>query len=127
MFSRIAQQVSRQAGRAHTFVIAATVILIWVATGPLFGFSDTLQLIINTGTTVVPFLMVFLIQNTQNRDTEAIQLKLDELIRISRDARSSLMTLEDRPDSELERMKEQFAEVRDTPTPTGHQATKATR
>jgi len=85
------------------------VILLWGVSGPLFGFSDTWQLVINTGTTIITFLMVFLIQNTQNRDTQAIQLKLDELIRATQDARNNLMNLEDRSDAELENLKDQFS------------------
>jgi low affinity Fe/Cu permease len=80
-FSRAAQWTAAQCGRAHTFILACCVIVVWAVTGPIFGYSDTWQLIINTGTTIVTFLMVFLMQNTQNRDTAAIQLKLDELIR----------------------------------------------
>ena len=87
------------------------VILLWGVSGPLFGFSDTWQLVINTGTTIITFLMVFLIQNTQNRDTQAIQLKLDELIRATQDARNNLMNLEDRSDAELENLKEQFSDL----------------
>src|SRR5258706_15804381 len=80
-FTRFAKWTSRMTGRPLTFALAAIVILAWIVTGPLFDFSDTWQLVINTGTTIVTFLMVFLIQNTQNRDAEAIQVKLDELIR----------------------------------------------
>ena len=80
-FDKLAQRTARRAGHASTFALALGLILLWAVSGPLFGFSDTWQLVINTGTTIVTFLMVFLIQNTQNRDTEAIQLKLDELIR----------------------------------------------
>lgn len=108
LFSRLAQWASRQAGRAHTFAIALALILVWAITGPLFHWSDTWQLVINTGTTIVTFLMVFLIQNTQNRDTEALQLKLDELIRVSRGARNQLLTLEDLTDQELDRVKASF-------------------
>ncbi|MEK0084760.1 low affinity iron permease family protein [Benzoatithermus flavus] len=111
LFSRIANWISRQAGRSYTFILAIAVVVVWAATGPLFGFSDTWQLIINTGTTIVTFLMVFLIQNTQNRDTQAIQLKLDELIRVHREARNRLLTLEDLTDAELDQVKERFARL----------------
>jgi low affinity Fe/Cu permease len=84
------------------------VVIIWAVTGPFFGFSDTWQLVINTGTTIVTFLMVFLIQNTQNRDTEALQLKLDELIRANEQARNRLLTLEDLSEEELDRVKTSF-------------------
>ena len=83
LFGEIANTTSRAAGRASTFMVALTVVLIWAVTGPLFDYSDTWQLVINTGTTIVTFLMVFLIQNSQNRDGAAIQVKLDELIRVS--------------------------------------------
>src|SRR5215813_13689843 len=80
LFARFSRWVERQVGRSCTFVLALTVVLLWAASGPLFGWSDTWQLVINTGTTIVTFLMVFVIQNTQTRDTQAMQLKLDELI-----------------------------------------------
>jgi low affinity Fe/Cu permease len=86
---------SQQCGHAYTFIAAILVILLWAASGPAFGYSDTWQLIINTGTTIITFLMVFLIQNTQNRDTTAIQLKLDELIRANENAQNRMMKLED--------------------------------
>ena len=110
-FSNVAQWTAKQSGRAHTFVGALLVIALWAATGPAFGFSDTWQLIINTGTTIITFLMVFLIQNTQNRDTQAVQLKLDELIRCNQDARNRLFTLEDLTEEELDRVKTQFAKL----------------
>lgn len=101
LFSRLANAASRGAGRATTFALAAGVIIVWAITGPLFGFSDTWQLVINTGTTIVTFLMVFLIQNTQNRDGAAIQVKLDEIIRKS-NVRNSLIGIEHLTDEELE-------------------------
>ena len=92
-------------------MLAMAVVIAWLVSGPMFGFSDTWQLIINTGTTIVTFLMVFLIQNTQNRDTRALQLKVDELIRASGRARNGMVTLEDRSEGELARMKSEFAEL----------------
>src|SRR5438132_8746801 len=90
LFARFARWVERQVGRSSTFVLAIAVVLLWAVSGPLFGWSDTWQLVINTGTTIVTFLMVYVIQNTQSRDTQAMQLKLDELIRANEMARNSL-------------------------------------
>lgn len=100
-FNRIANFTSHAAGRASTFMVAAAVVIIWAVSGPLFQFSDTWQLVINTGTTIVTFLMVFLIQNSQNRDSAAIQAKLDELIRSST-ARNSFVGIEHLTDDELD-------------------------
>jgi low affinity Fe/Cu permease len=108
LFSAIAAGAARQAGRARTFVAACLIIVVWAVSGFLFHWSDTWQLVINTGTTVVTFLMVFLLQNTQTRDTLAIQLKLDELIRATKDARNVMIDLEDASDDRLAEVKTQF-------------------
>jgi len=109
LFARFARWVERQVGRSSTFVLAIAVVLLWAVSGPLFGWSDTWQLVINTGTTIVTFLMVFVIQNTQSRDTQAMQLKLDELIRVNEMARNSLINSEEMSDIDVERMKAAFA------------------
>lgn len=111
VFSCMAVWASRQCGRASTFVVACLAIVVWAVTGPIFHFSDTWQLVINTGTTIVTFLMVFLIQNTQNRDMSALHLKLDELIRVSESARNKLLDLEDMTEEELEHMKGTFTKL----------------
>ncbi len=101
-FTRFAHDTARISGHVATFITAAVVILVWAVTGPLFHFSDTWQLVINTGTTIVTFLMVFLIQNTQNRDSQAVQIKLDELIRAIEAANNSLLDLEDLEQGDLD-------------------------
>jgi low affinity Fe/Cu permease len=110
-FSRFAKWTARTAGRPSAFAVAAAVILVWALTGPLFGFSDTWQLVINTGTTIVTFLMVFLIQNTQNRDSEAIQVKLDELIRSIEGAHTALLDLEELEEEELDGIHEEYCRL----------------
>jgi len=110
-FTRFAKWTARATGRPLAFTLAVAVILVWVITGPLFGFSDTWQLIINTGTTIITFLMVFLIQSTQNRDSEAIQVKLDELIRLSKGGHNTLLDLEELEDAELDKIKLSYLEI----------------
>jgi low affinity Fe/Cu permease len=107
-YARLAKSVSRVCGRPQTFALAAGVILVWIVTGPIFGFSDTWQLVINTGTTIITFLMVFLIQNTQNRDTQAIQIKLDELIRATKGAHNALLDLEELQETNLEQFRARY-------------------
>jgi low affinity Fe/Cu permease len=104
-FVRFAQWVSHITGRPITFLLAVATILVWGSLGPVFGYSDTWQLVINTGTTIVTFLMVFVIQNTQNRDTAAIHIKVDELIRVSKRARNVLLDLEELDDKTLETLR----------------------
>jgi low affinity Fe/Cu permease len=110
-FTRAAKSVSRIAGRPATFMVALSLIAIWAITGPIFDFSDTWQLVINTGTTIITFLMVFLIQNTQNRDTEALQIKLDELLRAVETARNTMIDLEELDDEELEAIRKDYLKL----------------
>jgi low affinity Fe/Cu permease len=108
LFRAFSRNIASAVGSAWAFIVAITVVIVWAATGSMFHFSDTWQLIINTGTTIVTFLMVFLIQNTQNRDAKAVQLKLDELIRALRGARNKLVDLEELSDEELKALKKEF-------------------
>jgi low affinity Fe/Cu permease len=110
-FTRFAKSTSRVAGRPIAFILAAGIVVVWLLTGPLFRFSDTWQLVINTGTTIVTFLMVFLIQNTQNRDTEALQVKLDELLRATKGAHVALLDLEELEESELSQIRAGYEEL----------------
>jgi low affinity Fe/Cu permease len=110
-FNRFAKGAARATGKPMAFTIAGLVIVVWAITGPIFGFSDTWQLVINTSTTIVTFLMVFLIQNTQNRDSDAIQLKLDELIRATKGAHTVLLDLEEMDDEDLLRLRELYEEI----------------
>ena len=107
-YSRFAKAASHFCGRPACFTLAVLLILVWFVTGPLFGFSDTWQLVINTGTTIITFLMVFLIQNTQNRDTEAIQVKLDELIRATQGAHNALLDLEELEEEDLDAFRAKY-------------------
>ena len=108
VYSRFAKAAAHFCGRPRVFVLAVGVIAAWILTGPLFGFSDTWQLVINTGTTIITFLMVFLIQNTQNRDTEAIQVKLDELIRATKGAHNALLELEELEEETLDAFRTKY-------------------
>ena len=110
-FGRFARETSRAAGRPAAFMLAFGVVIVWAVTGPLFGFSDTWQLVINTGTTVVTFLMVFLIQATQNRDSEALQLKIDELIRATEGAHNALLDLEEIDEDKMDRIRQRYADL----------------
>jgi low affinity Fe/Cu permease len=111
LFTRLSKTTSYVAGRPATFTLAVLVIVAWVVTGPLFDFSDTWQLVINTGTTIVTFLMVFLIQATQNRDSEALQLKLDEIIRTQRGAHNTFVGIEELDEDELLKIREEYLKL----------------
>ena len=107
-YDRASRTAARGAGRSISISIACGLILLWIATGPLFGYSDTWQLVINTATTIITFLMVFLIQHTQNKDSEAVQLKLDELIRATKGAHNALIDLEESTDQQLDGLKHHY-------------------
>lgn len=113
-FEHFAAKTSQLTGKPGTFLLATSIVIVWGITGPMFHYSDTWQLVINTGTTIVTFLMVFLIQNTQNRDTVALQLKLDELIVVTREASNDIVAIEDASDAVLEKKK---AEVKERARP----------
>ncbi|MFI4969303.1 MAG: low affinity iron permease family protein [Lysobacterales bacterium] len=110
-FTRFASIASRATGRPITFALAALIVVVWAVSGPLFGFSDTWQLVINTGTTIITFLMVFLIQNTQNRDSEAMHVKLDEMIRALEGAHNGLLDLEELEDEDLDRIRKRYRDL----------------
>jgi low affinity Fe/Cu permease len=112
-FRKFSSVTSEIVGSSWSFITAVLIIVVWAACGPAFGYSDTWQLVINTGTTIITFLMVFLIQNTQNRDARAIHLKLDELLRAVEGARISMANLENLPDEELKRLSEEFKQLCD--------------
>lgn len=111
LFTRFAKTFSRACGHPAAFAIAIGALALWMISGPFFGFSDTWQLIINTGTTIVTFLMVFLIQNTQNRDSEALHVKLDELIRANKGARNTLLDLEELEEKELDAIRQNYEQL----------------
>jgi low affinity Fe/Cu permease len=113
LFRKLAHRTAEAVGSSRAFLMALGVILVWGLTGPLFRFSDSWQLVVNTGTTIVTFLMVFLIQNTQNRDAHAMHLKLDELIRANKNARNKLLALEEMSDEELVTLQREFEDLRD--------------
>ncbi|TDH61659.1 low affinity iron permease family protein [Dankookia rubra] len=121
-FARAAQWASHQAGRSWAFITAVVVVVVWAVTGPIFGFSDTWQLVINTGTTIITFLMVFLIQHAQNRDTQAIHVKLDELIRATKGAHNRLIALEDQSEEELAAARLELRRVADAGNAAAEQA-----
>ncbi len=111
LFYKLASKTSEAVGSPFASIAAVTVIIIWAITGPIFKFSDTWQLVINTGTTIVTFLMVFLIQNSQNRDAKAVQIKLDELIRAIASARNDIIDVEDAPEQELQKLQQDFSRL----------------
>jgi low affinity Fe/Cu permease len=110
-FQRFARSMARAAGRPGAFFLAISSIVVWAALGPIFHFSDTWQLVINTATTIITFLMVFVIQNTQNRDSEAMQLKLDELIRATKGCHNAVLDIEELSEDELDRLKKEYEKL----------------
>jgi low affinity Fe/Cu permease len=117
IFRKFSQRTSEMVGSSWAFLLAALTVIIWLVTGPIFKFSDTWQLVINTGTTIVTFLMVFLIQNTQNRDAKAMHLKLDELIRTNSKARNALIDLEDLNDEQVQEIQKSFQHMHQSEIP----------
>lgn len=126
VFRRFARATSNAIGSPLAFVLAVLVVAAWAITGPLFDFSETWQLVINTGTTIVTFLVVFMIRNTQNRDSRAIHLKLDELIRVMREARNELVDIEDKDDEVLDQYQTEFRELEEIRDPQRKRAREAT-
>jgi low affinity Fe/Cu permease len=111
VFGRFAKATARLSGKPIAFIFAFAIIIVWLVTGPIFDFNNTWQLVINTGTTIITFLMVFLIQSTQNRDTEAIQVKLDELLRTAKGAHNSLLDLEELEEHELDEIRREYLDI----------------
>ena len=126
-FTAAASRIALFAGQPVAFIVALALILLWIVTGPLFGWSDTWQLVVNTATTIVTFLMVFLIQNSQNRDAAAIQAKLDELIRAVRDARNEFIGIEHMPDREIEAIRAALEQAATAPAAGRHRADTVSR
>ena len=122
LFTRFSSMAAHVSGRPVAFLTAALVVLAWLISGPLFGFSDTWQLVINTGTTIITFLMVFLIQSTQNRDSEAMQIKLDELIRAVRSAKNELLDLEELDQTSLDALRAEYERLAEVARDRGHRA-----
>ncbi|MBU1033660.1 low affinity iron permease family protein [Patescibacteria group bacterium] len=112
IFRKISAKVAAIAGRASTFLIAVSTIILWLVSGPIFNYSDTWQLAINTATTIITFLMVFLIQNTQNRDSKAMHLKLDELIKVTKTASNTLIEIEEGTDEEMDNLEDKFKKIK---------------
>jgi low affinity Fe/Cu permease len=121
LFTRFSKATARATGNPITFAIALAVIVVWAVTGPIFHWSDTWQLVVNTGTTIVTFLMVFLIQSTQNRDSEAVQVKLDELLRVTPGAHNVLLNLEELDERELEKIRALYCRLADKARRGAHQ------
>lgn len=115
-FSKTACVISHWAGKPVTFLIATTVVIVWALSGPLFGYSDTWQLVINTSTTIITFLMVFLIQNTQNRDNDILHIKIDELLRATKDAQNAVLSLDGLDRKELEKLRKEYKTIGDSET-----------
>lgn len=113
-YGHFTKNFARITGKSITFIIAVTLILAWIISGPFFNFSDTWQLVINTATTIITFIMVFVIQNTQNRDTEAMQIKLDELIRVTKKAHKTLMDLEELEDEQIDALRTKYTDLAKT-------------
>jgi low affinity Fe/Cu permease len=111
LFRRFAARTAHAVGNAYAFLFAAAIIVVWLITGPMFGFSDTWQLLINTSTTIITFLMVFLIQNTQNRDAKSLHLKLDELIKATGDARNTMIDLDQLTDAQLAKLEDEYKRI----------------
>ena len=115
-FAQIAQAISKKTGSPTAFLVALLLIMVWAATGPWFHYNDTWQLIINTSTTIITFLMVFLIQNTQNRDNDILHIKIDELLRVSKDAQNAVLSLDGLDRKELEKLRQEYRSIGNTGT-----------